>query len=106
MPKYYSPEGNLEVWEQKPEGYYTEEEWQELHPAPAPPEPTTEEKLAELDARYNTKKTEYVNAYTAALMYGDTENAEAIKGYLETLDDDYDTEYDKIVGDGGGIILL
>ncbi|SHI61550.1 hypothetical protein SAMN02745671_01158 [Anaerovibrio lipolyticus DSM 3074] len=99
MPKYYSPDGNIEVWEQKPEGYYTVEEWQELHPAPAPPEPSIDEQLAELDARYNTKKTEYTTAYTAAVMRGDTETAEAIKDYLDTLDDDYDAEYDRIVGE-------
>lgn len=99
MPKYYSPEGNIEVWEQKPNGYYTVEQWQELHPAPTPPEPTTDEQLAELDARYNAKKTEYTTAYTAAIMRGDTESAEAIKGYMGTLDDDYDAEYDRIVGE-------
>jgi hypothetical protein len=43
MPKFYSPTGNFEVWAEKPEGYYTEQEWQELHPAPPPPEPTKEE---------------------------------------------------------------
>lgn len=63
------------------------------------PEPTVEEQLAELDARYNAKKTEYTTAYTAAVMKGDTETAEAIKGYLDTLDDDYDAEYDRIVGE-------
>ena len=99
MPKYYSPNGNLEVWEDKPDGYYTEQEWQEMHPAPLPPEPTVDEKLAELDARYNAKKTEYTNAWAAAMMCGDTETAEATKGYLETLNDDYDAEYDKIVGE-------
>ena len=99
MPKYYSPNGNIEVWEEKPNGYYTVEEWQELHPAPAPPEPTVEEQLTELDTRYNAKKTEYTTSYTAAMMRGDTETAEAIKGYLDTLDDDYDAEYDRIVGE-------
>ena len=63
------------------------------------PEPSIDEQLAELDARYNTKKTEYTTAYTAAMMRGDTETAEAIKGYLDTLDDDYDAEYDRIVGE-------
>ena len=62
-------------------------------------EPTIDEKLAELDTRYNAKKTEYTTAYTAAVMRGDTESAEAIKGYLDTLDDDYDAEYDRIVGE-------
>lgn len=38
MPNFYSPEGNYEVWESKPEGYFTEDEWLELHP-PKEPEP-------------------------------------------------------------------
>ena len=31
MPIFYSPTGNPEVWKEKPEGYYTEEEWEKLH---------------------------------------------------------------------------
>jgi hypothetical protein len=38
MGSFYSPEGNFEVWEEKPEGYLTAEEWFELHP-PEPPPP-------------------------------------------------------------------
>ena len=47
---YISPDGNREVWEEKPEGYYTEEEWYELNPEEAPgPEPAgpTEEEILE-----------------------------------------------------------
>ena len=32
MPNYYSPEGNYEVWKEKPEGYFTAEEWLKSHP--------------------------------------------------------------------------
>lgn len=32
MPKFYSPTGNLEIWQEKPEGYFTAEEWAELYP--------------------------------------------------------------------------
>lgn len=32
MPNYYSPNGNLEVWNDKPNGYYDLEEWEILHP--------------------------------------------------------------------------
>ena len=44
MATFYSPTGNAEVWDVKPDGYYTPAEWTALHPPPAPPEPT----LAEL----------------------------------------------------------
>ena len=45
MPVFYSPDGNPEVWAQKPNGYLTPEEWDKVHPAPEP-EPPTEEELA------------------------------------------------------------
>ena len=37
---YYSPSGNPEVWEVKPDGYYTEDEWYAAHPTPIPPPPS------------------------------------------------------------------
>lgn len=46
MPIYYSPSGNPEVWETKPKGYMTPEEWHAAHPAPEPT-PLTPEELAE-----------------------------------------------------------
>ena len=36
MAIYYSPNGNPEVWDKKPNAYYTPEEWARLHPAPKP----------------------------------------------------------------------
>lgn len=54
MASYYSPQGNLEIWETKPEGYFSMDEWQETHAPPAPPEPALEEvkaaKLLQIDA--------------------------------------------------------
>ena len=44
MGNYFSPNGNFEVWDVKPEGYFTEEERSALHPEPKP----TEEELAAL----------------------------------------------------------
>lgn len=43
MPTYISPNGNLEVWDKIPSGYYTMDEWGKLHPAPEPTPPTPEE---------------------------------------------------------------
>ena len=42
---YYSPDGNPEIWETKPEGYFTPEEWEAAHPSPEPEPyvPTPEE---------------------------------------------------------------
>lgn len=51
---YISPDGNPEMWEGQPEGYYTIEEWQALN---TPTPPTLEEaraaKLAEIIAGAN-----------------------------------------------------
>ena len=98
MPKYYSPDGNIEVWEQKPDGYYTEEEWEELHPAPAPPEPTTEEKIEALDHQYNSDKAILMSQYTEADILEDFELKASIKVELATLQSEYDRAYEEIIG--------
>ena len=100
MATYYSPEGNPEVWDEKPNGYYTEEEWAELHPY-VPPVPTKEEKLAALDADYMAQKSELVEQYTDAQIHGDSETMTAIVDEMTALDEWYDTEYQKIIDEEG-----
>ena len=97
--KYYSPDGNLEVWDTKPQGYFTEEEWAELHPAPEPQKPTKEEKLVALDTQYNADKAELVAQYTDSLMHDDEETAEAIKQEMAELDAQYDADYEAIINE-------
>ena len=36
MATFYSPDGNPEVWKNKPDGYLTHDEWVALHPLPLP----------------------------------------------------------------------
>jgi hypothetical protein len=96
MGKFYSPTGNYEVWDEKPEGYYTLEEWKALHPDPEPPEPTKAEKLAALDSQYNADKAELLAAYQTALIYGDTDTMDSLKADLEALDTKYDEDYEAI----------
>lgn len=95
MSKFYSPSGNFEVWDTKPDGYFTEEEWAELHP-PTPYVPTKEERLAALDAQYNADKAELLAAYQTALVYGDTDTMDSLKADLEALDTKYDEDYGAI----------
>lgn len=97
--KYYSPDGNLEVWDTKPEGYFTIEEWQEAHPAPPPREPTTEEKIQALDAQYQQDKDQLMQAYLNAMLYGDEEQIESLKADLEALDTQYDEDYEEIISE-------
>jgi hypothetical protein len=96
MGRFYSPKGNFEVWDTKPDGYYTLEEWKALHPDPEPPKPTVEEKLAALDAQYNADKAELLAAYQTALIYGDTDTMDSLKADLEALDTKYDEDYEAI----------
>lgn len=96
--RYYSPEGNISVWEEgtQPADYVTEEEWEKLHPTPPPPEPTKEEKLAALDAQYTYEKNTLIEQYTDAQIHSDTEGAAGIVEEMTALDEWYDTEYQKI----------
>lgn len=63
------------------------------------PEPTTDEKLAALDAQYNVDKSNLLNAYQTALVYGNADRMEQIKSDLVALDDKYDADYEAIVGE-------
>lgn len=95
MAKYYSPAGNIEVWNEKTQGYYTVEEWEEMHP-PVPYVPTKEEQIAALTAEYTQEKANLCEAYTTATMTGDTETAQSVAQDMKDLDEWYDEEYAKI----------
>lgn len=64
------------------------------------PEPTTDEKIAALDAQYNADKADLLTAYQTAQIYGDTDTMESLKADLQALDEQYDEDYEKIVGEG------
>lgn len=97
MPKYYSPDGNIEVWEQKPEGYYTVEEWEEMHP-PTPYVPTVDEQIEALDRQYNSDKAVLMSQYTEADIDGDEELKTSVKAELVALREQYDKDYAEIIG--------
>lgn len=60
MPEFYSPNGNLEVWDMCPAGYATVEDWNTAHPAIQPfPRPFTEVLTA--------KQMEISSAFNAAM---------------------------------------
>jgi hypothetical protein len=93
--KYYSPTGNFEVWDEKPQKYYTEEEWAALHP-PEPYVPTKEEKLSALEADYTRQKQELINQYTDDMLHDDEDAMAEEKAAMEELDTWFDEEYAKI----------
>lgn len=62
------------------------------------PEPTKEEKLAQLDEDYATQKQELISQYTDDMLHGDTEAMESDRQAMTELDTWYDEEYAKIEG--------
>ena len=65
------------------------------------PEPTTDEKIAALDAQYQHDKDQLMQAYLNAMLYGDTEQVEALKADLTALDTKYDEDYEAIIDEEG-----
>ena len=57
-----------------------------------------EEALAVLDANYNQQKSDLLTAYQTAMLYGDSELMESLKDDLNAWDDQYDEDYERIVG--------
>jgi hypothetical protein len=57
-----------------------------------------DEALARLDAQYNADKAGLLTAYQTAMLYGDTDTMESLKADLTALDDQYDNDYERIVG--------
>jgi hypothetical protein len=51
-----------------------------------------------LDAQYNADKADLMTAYQTAMLYSDTDTMESLKADLTALDDQYDEDYEKIVG--------
>ena len=98
MAKYYSPEGNFEVWDKKPKGYFTEEAWKKLHPEPVYV-PTKEEKLAALDSQYAADKKVLANYYLDAAFAGDTDTQNALRDEMTALNEQYDADVKALKGE-------
>ena len=66
---YYSPEGNPEIWDSCPEGYFTEAAWQQKQEIAAR-EKAEEELAIKLlpENLYAAKNTEIDDKYTAAMV--------------------------------------
>ena len=96
MSKFYSPKGNFEVWDKKPEGYFTEEEWKQLHPEPVYV-PTKEEKLAQLDAQYDNDIQQLSSYFTEAQLEGDTELQTELQAELQQVKAEYTSARNAII---------
>lgn len=86
MPTFFSPAGNPEIWAQKPDGYFTPEEWDKAHPAPAPVPPTE----AELFQRLRTERDSRLAATDYLLMPDypiPADQRTAVQAYRQALRD-------------------
>lgn len=72
MATYYNPNGNPEVWDTKPAGYFTVEEWAALHPAPEPPlDEVKAAKIDELKGIRDAKEVEPITTDKGVFDYDD-----------------------------------
>jgi hypothetical protein len=77
-------------------------EYVEIPKPPTPPEPTPEEiieqKLAQLDSQYNSDKAILMSQYTEAVIDDDSELMASVKAELTALREQYDKDYEDIIG--------
>lgn len=87
MPIFFSPEGNSEVWAQKPSGYFTPEEWKAAHPAPVPVPPTEAELFQQLRSERDRRlaATDYLLMADYPLSEGQRAVVQAYRQALRDL---------------------
>lgn len=87
MSTFYSPTGNPEVWNEKPNGYYTPEEWAALHPAPKPTlEEVRESKFSELAYSFDQRVSGFITTTGGYKMQFDTSDAIKMEGAIKLLE--------------------
>lgn len=86
MSIFFSPNGNPEVWNKKPDGYMTHEEWQAAHPAPEPESLSDEEMAAQVrgERDFLIAKTDFLVMPDYPI---DADKLEAMKAYRKALRD-------------------
>jgi hypothetical protein len=81
MGTFISPNGNPEIWADRPHGYFTPEEWAVAHPAPLPPAPSADE----LAALARTERDRLMrDVYDPAIMQALREHRAAVIAGDET----------------------
>ena len=77
---------------------YKEQEKEEEPSQPEPYEPTTEDKINQLDSQYEQDKKTLQGYYLDFMIAGDTEGMESIKGELTALATQYDSDIEALKG--------
>lgn len=93
MAVFYSPNGNPEVWEVKPDGYYTHEEWAALHPLPEPTlEELRENKMSEMLHSFAQRVSGSIRTKSGYLMQFDTSDSLKMQGAISLMEATGQTE--------------
>lgn len=77
---------------------YKEQEKEEEPSQPEPYEPTTEDKINQLDSQYERDKKTLQSYYLDFMIIGDTEGMEVIKQELADLATQYDSDIEALKG--------
>lgn len=77
---------------------YREQEKKDEAKEPEPYEPTTEDKINQLDSQYEQDKKTLQGYYLDFMIAGDTEGMESIKGELTALATQYDSDIEALKG--------
>lgn len=87
MAIFYSPNGNPEVWQTKPEGYYTPAEWAALHPPPVPAlGEVRESKMAEMMSSFNRRVSGSIVTKGGYKMQFDTSDSLKMQGAISLME--------------------
>lgn len=93
MATYFSPKGNPEIWEEKPEGYFTPEEWAAAHPAPEPTfEELRENKMTEMLYSFGQRVSGAIRTKDGYLMQFDTSDSLKMQGAIQLMEATGQTE--------------
>lgn len=93
MATFYNPEGNAEVWDIKPDGYYTPEEWAALHPPPVPTlEELRENKMSEMLYSFGQRVSGSIRTKSGYLMQFDTSDSLKMQGAISLMEATGQTE--------------
>ena len=93
MATFYSSNGNPEVWQTKPDGYFTPLEWSALHPPPVPTlEEVRESKMSDMLSSFNQRVSGAFTTMGGYQMQFDTSDSLKMQGAITLMEMSGQTE--------------
>lgn len=87
MPTFYSPNGNPEIWENKPDGYFSVEEWETTHTTPVLSlAELRENKMTELLFSFNQRVSGSFKTTDGYSMQFDTSDSLKMQGAITLME--------------------